>query len=159
MAGNLSHILLNPTFGLPSPSPTHTSTSSSTTEFDVDASYFNESGDLTEFVFHSMENNRSEETTVAVPEYVAMTSLVLCSVVLAVGVLGNLLVIVVILTNKLLRSSTNLFLLNLSVADLLVLVTCTPTSLVEITTGRDAWILGKVSFKTFSFFSVNGIFL
>ena len=50
-----------------------------------------------------------------------------------------------ILTSKVLRSSsTNLFLLNLSVADLLVLVTCTPTTLVEIITRRDDWILGKV---------------
>ena len=52
--------------------------------------------------------------------------------------------IVVILTSKVLRSSTNLFLLNLSVADLLVLLTCTPSSLVEIATRRDAWIMGKV---------------
>jgi len=101
--------------------------------------------DTTEFVFLSVENNRSEETTVRLPEYVATISLILCSAVLAVGVTGNLLVIVVILTNKLLRSSTNLFLLNLSVADLLVLLTSTPTSLVEIATKKDAWIMGKVS--------------
>lgn len=101
--------------------------------------------DTTEFVFFSVENNRSEENTIRLPEYVATVSLVLCSLVLAVGVLGNSLVIVVILTNKLLRSSTNLFLLNLSVADLLVLLTSTPTSLVEIATRNDAWIMGKVS--------------
>ena len=54
----------------------------------------------------------------------------------------------VILTSKVLRSSsTNLFLLNLSVADLLVLVTCTPTTLVEIITRKDDWILGKVRFN------------
>ena len=98
----------------------------------------------TEFVFLSVENNRSEETTVVLPEYIATTSFVLCSLVLAVGLLGNLLVIIVILTNKLLRSSTNLFLLNLSVADLMVLVTSTPTSLIEIATRNEAWIFGKV---------------
>ncbi|TRY78555.1 hypothetical protein TCAL_11696, partial [Tigriopus californicus] len=108
-----------------------------------DGVLLNETTDKGEFVFLSVENNRSEETTIELPEYIAVTSLVLCSVVLGVGVLGNLLVIIVILTNKLLRSSTNLFLLNLSVADLLVLVTCTPTSLVEIITKRDAWIMGR----------------
>lgn len=82
---------------------------------------------------------------IVLPEYIAMTSLVLCSIILAVGIAGNLLVIVVILTSKVLRSSTNLFLLNLSVADLLVLVTCTPTSLVEIATRTDAWLMGKVN--------------
>ena len=61
------------------------------------------------------------------------------------SVLGNSLVIAVILTNKLLRSSTNLFLLNLSVADLLVLLTSTPTSLVEIVHKNDAWLMGRVS--------------
>ena len=101
--------------------------------------------DQTEFVFLSVENNRSEETTFVLPEYIATTSLVLCSIVLGVGLLGNSLVILVILTNKLLRSSTNLFLLNLSVADLMVLVTSTPTSLIEIATRNEAWIFGKVS--------------
>ena len=101
--------------------------------------------DKTEFIFLSVENNRSEETTVVLPEYIATTSLVLCSIVLGVGLLGNSLVILVILTNKLLRSSTNLFLLNLSVADLMVLVTSTPTSLIEIATRNEAWIFGKVS--------------
>ncbi len=83
-------------------------------------------------------------TPTELPEYVAWTSLVLCSVILAVGLLGNALVIIVILTSKVLKSSTNLFLLNLSVADLLVLAACTPSSLVEIVTRRDAWIMGKV---------------
>lgn len=83
--------------------------------------------------------------TIVLPEYTAVISLVLCSLVLGVGVMGNLLVIVVILTSKVLRSSTNLFLLNLSVADLLVLVTCTPSALAEIATRKDAWIMGKVS--------------
>ena len=43
-----------------------------------------------------------------------------------------------------LRSSTNLFLLNLSVADLLVLVTSCPTSLLENAMKTDAWIFGEV---------------
>ena len=90
-------------------------------------------------------SNVSTTDVIMLPEYTAITSLILCSLVLAVGSLGNLLVIIVILRSKTLRSSsTNLFLLNLSVADLLVLVTCTPTALVEIATRKDAWILGKV---------------
>ena len=54
----------------------------------------------TEFIFFDVENNRSEENRLELPEYIATTSLVLCSVVLGVGLLGNLLVILVILTNK-----------------------------------------------------------
>ena len=92
-------------------------------------------------------NNSTEAQgfeTAELPEYIAWTSLVLCSIILFVGILGNLLVIIVILTSKVLRSSTNLFLLNLSIADLLVLAICTSSSLVEIVTRSDKWILGKV---------------
>ena len=65
-------------------------------------------------------SNATDAVTFELPEYVAQTSLVFCSVILAVGFFGNLLVIIVILTSKALRSSTNFFLLNLSIADLLV---------------------------------------
>ena len=52
--------------------------------------------------------------------------------VLAVGVVGNVLVLIVILTSKSMRSSTNLFLLNLSIADLLVLIVCCPNAMIEM---------------------------
>ena len=48
------------------------------------------------------------------------------------GVIGNVLVLIVILTSKSMRSSTNLFLLSLSIADLLVLVVCCPNAMVEM---------------------------
>ena len=99
----------------------------------------------------NVENENSE--AMVLPEYTATISLVFLTSILAVGVLGNLLVIIVILTSKETGGaregrSTNLFLLNLSIADLLVLVTCTPSALVEIATRGDAWILGKVIFNT-----------
>ncbi len=93
---------------------------------------------------NQFNTTEEEDGAFVLPQYIALTSLVLCSVVLAVGLLGNLLVIIVILTGKVMMSSTNLFLLNLSIADMLVLATCTPTALVEIAIRRDAWILGKV---------------
>ena len=79
-----------------------------------------------------------------IPDYIAFTSLFLCSVVLAVGLLGNLMVIIVIMTSKVVQSSTNIFLLNLSMADMLVLATCTPTTMIEIVTRKSAWYMGKV---------------
>ena len=66
------------------------------------------------------------------PAYIAYTSFVLFSLVLAVGVVGNVLVLIVILTSKSMRSSTNLFLLNLSIADLLVLIVCCPNAMIEM---------------------------
>lgn len=41
------------------------------------------------------------------------------------------------------RNSTNIFLINLSVADLLVLLICTPTVLVELNTAPETWVLGE----------------
>ena len=91
------------------------------------------------------DNGTMQVEPTLIPDYIAFTSLFLCSIVLAVGLLGNLMVIIVILTSKALRSSTNMFLLNLSVADMLVLATCTPSTLVEIATRKtDAWYMGKV---------------
>ena len=97
------------------------------------------------YKINTFENNKSTVETFNIPDYVTVSSLVTCLFVLAVGALGNALIILVILTNKLLRSSTNLFLLNLSVADLLFLAVCTPTMLVEVSAKSDAWIAGKVS--------------
>ena len=102
------------------------------------------------YVDHSITNFNNESAAMVLPEYTATISLVFLTSILAVGVLGNLLVIIVILTSKETGGtregrSTNLFLLNLSIADLLVLVTCTPSALVEIATRGDAWIMGKVN--------------
>lgn len=41
------------------------------------------------------------------------------------------------------RNSTNIFLVNLSVADLCVLVICTPTILIEVNSGPEVWPLGE----------------
>ena len=41
------------------------------------------------------------------------------------------------------RNSTNIFLTNLSIADLLVLLICTPTVLVEVNSKPETWVLGQ----------------
>lgn len=41
------------------------------------------------------------------------------------------------------RNSTNIFLVNLSIADLCVLVICTPTVLIEVNSGPEVWPLGE----------------
>ena len=101
-------------------------------------------------------SNESSPSAMILPEYTATISLVFLTSILAIGVLGNLLVIIVIRTSKEHTGggaregrSTNLFLLNLSIADLLVLITCTPSALVEIATRGDAWIMGKVQMNEF----------
>lgn len=50
---------------------------------------------------------------------------------------------IVIMKTKDMRNSTNIFLTNLSIADLLVLLVCTPTVLVEVYSKPETWVLGQ----------------
>lgn len=112
----------------------------------------NSGNNLSRLVDHGIEENLLDldNKSSVMPEYTATISLVFLTSILAVGVMGNLLVIIVILTSKETSGpregrSTNLFLLNLSIADLLVLISCTPSALVEIVMRGDVWIMGKVT--------------
>ncbi|XP_042871535.1 uncharacterized protein LOC122252911 [Penaeus japonicus] len=62
---------------------------------------------------------------------------------LVVGVGGNVLVPVVVMRTRDLRSSTNLLLVNLAAADLLVLLVSLPTALIELHSRPETWVLGQ----------------
>jgi hypothetical protein len=78
-----------------------------------------------------------------IPGYIRVTSMIFCFVILGIGVAGNIMVPIVILKSKDMRNSTNIFLMNLSAADLMVLLVCTPTVLVEVNTKPETWVLGE----------------
>lgn len=77
------------------------------------------------------------------PSYIRTTSMVFCIVIMCLGVIGNVMVPIVIFKTKDMRNSTNIFLVNLSVADLMVLLVCTPTVLVEVNSRPETWVLGR----------------
>ena len=56
----------------------------------------------------------------------------ICALVFVLSVVGNLLVIITLIQNKRMRTVTNVFLLNLSVSDLLLAVFCMPFTIVPI---------------------------
>ena len=62
------------------------------------------------------------------------------------GIIGNVLVMSVVCFNRNMKTTVNLYLLNLCVADILVLTICMPTALAEIYT-RDAWYFGEAMCK------------
>ncbi|XP_049961775.1 uncharacterized protein LOC126481859 [Schistocerca serialis cubense] len=70
---------------------------------------------------------------------------------MSIGVAGNAMVPAVILRSRDMRNSTNIFLVNLSVADLLVLLVCTPTVLVEVHSRPEVWLLGETMCKAVPF--------
>lgn len=77
------------------------------------------------------------------PTYIRNTSIVFCAIIMCLGVIGNVMVPIVIFKSKDMRNSTNIFLVNLSVADLMVLLVCTPTVLVEVNSKPETWVLGQ----------------
>uniref|UniRef100_A0A8D8Y2G4 Growth hormone secretagogue receptor type 1 n=1 Tax=Cacopsylla melanoneura TaxID=428564 RepID=A0A8D8Y2G4_9HEMI len=85
------------------------------------------------------------------PSYIRTPSLVLCTIILCIGVLGNIMVPCVILKSKDMRNSTNIFLMNLSIADLMVLLVCTPTVLVEVNSKPETWQMGEHMCKAVPF--------
>lgn len=81
--------------------------------------------------------------------------LVLFLVVFVCGVVGNSLVCLVIWKNKHMRTVTNVFILNLAIADLLVLfVVVLPTMTQDI---FETWFFGEAICKIIFFFQVSSI--
>ena len=77
-----------------------------------------------------------------IPMYMKSTVTIFYVLIFTIGLCGNILVTVVIWRNRELRNSTNYFLFNLSVADILVLVVTMPPALMEVhTNGR--WYIGE----------------
>lgn len=93
------------------------------------------------------------------PYYIRTTSTLLCGIILFIGIVGNVLVPIVVWRNKELRSSTNIFLVNLSVADLLILLVCMPPVLIELHSKPEVWVLGATMCKFHSLFFYTFIHL
>lgn len=101
-----------------------------------------------EYVWSSNVWNASYDVTpYYVPDYIRITMTTIMSVLLVVGVAGNILVPIVIAHSKDLRNSTNVFLVNLALADLLVILICLPTGYVELHSSPGVWYLGKTMCK------------
>lgn len=83
------------------------------------------------------------EESMKFPLYMRIIATIACLLIFTVGVCGNLLVPLVVIKTKYLRNSTNLFLINLSIADLLVLIVCMPTVLIELHSRPETWLLGE----------------
>nr|QGA72498.1 thyrotropin-releasing hormone receptor-like [Rhynchophorus ferrugineus] len=96
-------------------------------------------------------NGSLEYSGLLFPSYIRTTSMVFCIIIMCLGVIGNVMVPIVIFKTKDMRNSTNIFLVNLSIADLMVLLVCTPTVLVEVNSKPETWVLGKEMCKAVPF--------
>jgi len=70
------------------------------------------------------------------------TACIAYSVILFIGIIGNILVIIIVARYRDMRNATNLLLTNLSIADLFLLLFCTPDGYQHLY-GKDKHRLGK----------------
>lgn len=99
------------------------------------------------FLNNTLADLYDDDVTEMFPVYMRATVTLFCVLVLVIGVCGNLLVPLVVWSNRDMRNSTNIFLVNLSIADLLILVTCVPTVLIEIHSRPEVWVIGEAMCK------------
>ncbi|XP_066590390.1 growth hormone secretagogue receptor type 1 isoform X4 [Prorops nasuta] len=129
------------------------STMSSAT-LELNSSYYTTvigSSTLDEFSVSVIESVNATSMPYMLPPYIRTTSMAVCIIVMILGIVGNLMVPLVVLRGKDMRNSTNIFLVNLSVADLCVLLICTPTVLVEVNSGPQVWRFGEHMCKAVPF--------
>ena len=81
-----------------------------------------------------------------IPLYIYVLVSIFNSIIFILGILGNFLVVLVIVKVRNMRTPTNFFLLNLSIADILVLLICQPAALMEFY-GKDRWFIGEAMCK------------
>ena len=89
-----------------------------------------------------VENN----DTIEPPSYIVFTATILYCLIFLVGVAGNILVIVVIISSRSMKTTVNKYLLNLCIADLMVILVCMPTALADIFT-KEVWYFGEFMCK------------
>ena len=87
-------------------------------------------------------NDASPWKPPSLPTYITAYVTLANIIIFVVGTTGNIMVIVVVARVRDMRSSINLYLVNLSVADLLVLLVCQPSALLEFY-AKERWYLGQ----------------
>ncbi|XP_022705340.1 thyrotropin-releasing hormone receptor-like isoform X1 [Varroa jacobsoni] len=77
--------------------------------------------------------------------------------ILLIGVAGNIMVVAVVAQTRSMRTPTNCYLVSLSVADLMVLLSAIPNEILAQYILEDEWIFGRAGCAMFVFFQYLGI--
>ena len=106
---------------------------------------------ISQIISNSEMNNLTEPTVLLeMPMHIILFGTISYGLVFLIGIAGNLLVLVVLVKNRELRTTTNYFLANLSVADLLILFVCVPSALHDLY-AKERWYLGRTMCKILPF--------
>lgn len=88
-----------------------------------------------------------------VPVWEAVIKVSICALIMFLAMIGNVLVIAVVCRNKRLRTTTNFYIVNLAVSDIMVTLTCSWVHVLKDLT--EGWILGAAFCKINSFSQGN----
>ncbi|XP_053201947.1 neurotensin receptor type 1-like [Panonychus citri] len=95
------------------------------------------------------------------PSYYAVSYRIIGTIfqgfILIIGVLGNIMVVIVVVKTRSMRTPTNCYLVSLSIADLMVLIAAVPNEIIAYYVLGDQWIWGRVGCALFIFFQYLGI--
>lgn len=80
------------------------------------------------------------------PEYIVTSITAIYILIFVIGIIGNAVVVIVVGCSRNMRTTVNIYMVNLCVADFLVLLVCMPPILVELHT-KDVWYFGPVMCK------------
>ncbi|CAI2294125.1 unnamed protein product [Caenorhabditis sp. 36 PRJEB53466] len=91
------------------------------------------------------------------PNVVEQWFVIILAAMMVIGVVGNTLVVVVVATNKSMRNALNLVLMNLAIADLLILLFCLPLTVVNDVT-KTFWF-SAVFCKSVNFINNTSVYV
>jgi hypothetical protein len=84
-----------------------------------------------------------------VPMWEMVVKLALYAIISLASLVGNILIIVIVLRDRRMRTTTNYYIVNLAVADLMVTLSCTWVHVVDDVT--EGWVLGAFFCKANTF--------
>ena len=82
--------------------------------------------------YNGSNNVTSTKVNIDVPFYTIVISLIMYSLIFLIGFFGNALVIIVAFFNQAHQHSTHYCLVNLSIADLLLIIVCMPSAILDL---------------------------
>lgn len=136
-----------------------TSASGETGEFEDDSAYdvVDPASNCTNIMCISEDDYLNEMYDYIYPNTYQWFLIVLHCIVFVVGLVGNALVCLAVYRNHTMRTVTNYFIVNLAVADMLVIVICLPpTVLWDIT---QTWFFGLIPCKIVLYLQVSDSFI
>lgn len=123
-------------------------------ELDINNNYSeNYLDDCPDYSCWDAERFRSEINEDIYPKFFEWLLIFLYIFVFLVGVIGNIMVCYVVWRNKMLKSVTNFFLVNLAVSDVMVITICLPATLVHDI--LETWFLDLLMCKFVSYMQVS----